>query len=146
MCDIFFSTSNQQGGEALEVVGVGVVEGVEVAAVDVEDGYHLIVPEEGDDYLAATFGAAGDVAGELLHVGHHDSAALFPSGTTYPTTVADMHTCQRSLERTEKKFSVFNSIESCPPEVEFVVEKGTDIGHLGDEVVLAVTKSGYLWQ
>ena len=68
----------EEGGDAVEVVGVGVVKGGEVAAVDVEHGGHSAgAVVHGHDNLAARERTAGDMARELLDVGHNDGLVAF---------------------------------------------------------------------
>ena len=127
--------------QPFKVVAVGVVEGGEAFAVDVEDGDNLPLMEEGDDNLAPRFGTAGDMAGELLHVGHDEGAFLRPGCPAHSATAGDMYAGQRPLKGTEQQLALHYTVEPCPPEVEGVVEQGGHIGHFGDEVALAGTKA-----
>ena len=61
------------------------------------------------------------MAGELLDVGHHDGAALFPCCAADAATVGDMHACYGALERAQQQLVVHDAVEACPPEAELVV-------------------------
>lgn len=132
-------------GQLFETEAVGVVEGVELSAVDVEDSPDgsLIVGaldclsgicEDWDDNLAAGLGAAGDVAGELLDVGHDDAALLLPGGTANTLAEGDIGASHRTLECGKNKLVAGDTIEACPPESEGVVKEGCGIGEQGSEV------------
>ena len=141
-------------GELLEVEAVGVVEGVEAVAVDVEDGpgacvigglrYFVIGglrgcvsgrgEEEGDYYLAAGLGAAGDVAGELLDVGDDDGASLLPGGAADAFAEGDVGAGDGALEGGEDELGAGDAVEARPPEAEGVVEEGGGVGEEGGEI------------
>lgn len=126
-------------GQLFETEAVGVVEGVELSAVDVEDspegsvilresGCVRVGQKQGDDNLAAGLGAAGDVAGELLDVGHDDATLLLPGGTANTLAEGDIGASHRTLECGKNKLVAGDTIEACPPESEGVVKEGCGIG------------------
>lgn len=126
-------------GQLFETEAVGVVEGVELSAVDVEDGpdgfFFLCMcwcvsvgDEQRDDHLAAGLGAAGDVAGELLDVGHDDATLLLPGGTANTLAEGNIGASHRTLECGKNKLVAGDTIEACPPESEGVVKEGCGIG------------------
>src|SRR5262249_21376325 len=59
-------------GHRLEPGAVGRLEPVEVRAVDVEHAKYGAIAQQGDDDLGIRGGIAGDVAGEGVHIGHHN--------------------------------------------------------------------------
>ena len=132
-------------GQLFETEAVGVVEGAELVAIDVEDGpdgfFFLCMcwcvsvgDEQGDNNLAAGLGAAGDVAGELLDVGHDDATLLLPGGTANTLAEGDIGASDRTLECGKNKLVAGDTIEACPPESEGVVKEGCGIGEERYEV------------
>ena len=132
-------------GQLFETEAVGVVEGVELSAVDVEDtpdGSLIVgaldclsgICEDWDDNLAAGLGAAGDVARELLDIGDDDGAGFFPGGATDTLAVRDVGAGDRTLEGGENEFVAGDAVEARPPESEGKVKERGGIGEQGSEV------------
>ena len=132
-------------GQLFETEAVGVVEGVELSAVDVEDtpdGSLIVgaldclsgICEDWDDNLAAGLGAAGDVARELLDIGDDDGAGFFPGGATDTLAVRDVGAGDRTLEGGENEFVAGDAVEARPPESEGEVKERGGIGEQGSEV------------
>jgi len=135
----------KDGGNLLEVETVGVVEGAELVAIDVEDGpdgfFFLCMcwcvsvgDEQRDDHLAAGLGTAGDMSGKLLYVGHDDAASLLPGGTANALAEGDIGASHRTLECGKNKLIAGDTIEACPRESEGVVKEGCGIGEERYEV------------
>ena len=151
--EVFFGAPEAAGGEVevafvgldgreecddfLEPAGVDVVEGGEVTAVDVEDGHYPTLLDDGHYYLAAAFGAAGDVAGELFHVGNDEGAVLFPCRAADAAAEGDVHASHGALEGTEKELGAADAVEAGPPEVERVVNHCSGIRHRRHSIGLA---------
>ena len=66
----------QHGHDFFEEMAVGMVEGVEFCAVDVEDGNDVFALLDGHDDFASRQRGAGDVAGELVDVGQLHTCTL----------------------------------------------------------------------
>ena len=96
---IFFDTLLQKLNGFFKVGGVRFVEGGETVAVDVEDGDDLIVLEDGHHDFAAGSGRAGDMAGKLFYIGHHERMPFFPCGAAHASPVRDARAGERPLER-----------------------------------------------
>lgn len=118
-------------GEEFEVVTVGVVEGVEVLAVDVEDSDYLVVVFDGDNDFGATGTTAGDMTWELVNIWHDDGLSLLPGGATDAFALAYAGASEWALEGSEYELVVENTIEACPPETKCLVEASCYVCHCG---------------
>ena len=97
----------QQAADGFEVVAIGVVEGGELAAVNVEDGKDGARGiEHGDDNLGTGKAAAGYMTGELLDIRDNDGVLLLPGGAANATAIADMHAGYGTLKGTEKELTI----------------------------------------
>ena len=137
-------------------MGIDGVEGVEVLAVDIEDGYDVVLrvrvygggmpgTENRDNDLAAGLAAAGDVAREFLYIGYHEGLPLLPGGTADTPAISDMGTGHGSLERAEDQFVTDDTVEARPPEMESLVQHGGGVGHAGNPVLFTVEDGGNLF-
>lgn len=118
-------------GEEFEVVAVGVVEGVEVLAVDVEDSDDFAVVLDGDNDFGATGTTAGDMAWELVNIWDYDGLSLLPGGATDTFALAYAGASEWTLEGSEYELVVEDTIEACPPETEGLVEASCYVCHCG---------------
>ena len=88
----FRGSDGEQAADFFQMAAVGVVEGGEFFAVDVEDGFHFSrLGEDGDDYLGARQAAAGDMPRKLLDIWDYEGLALLSDCATYATTIAYVH-------------------------------------------------------
>ena len=122
------------------------VEKCKVLAVNVEHRHHVALLLDGDHNFAARGRTTGYMAGELLHVRHHEGAAFFPGRPADTLAEGDVHASHRPLEGAEHQFVLHNTVEACPPEMESVVQQGGGVGHAGNGVLLAVEQGAHLFQ
>ena len=136
-----------QAADGFEVVAIGVVEGGELAAVNVEDGKDGARGiEHGDDNLGTGKAAASYVARELLDIGNDNGLLLLPGSATDSTAIANVHAGYGALKGTKKELAIADTIETGPEEVHLFMEGGTDVGHYGYHVGLTGYQGFYLLQ
>ena len=117
-------------------VAVGLVESVELVAVDVEHGDDGAVGVvDGDDDFAARGTGAGNVAWELVNIGDDLCLVFLPCGSAYAATFADAGTGEGTLEGTEHEgVGIGYAVKAYPPPAEGLVEHGGGVGHVCDGV------------
>ena len=94
-------TSSQQSYYLFQVRFVGLVEGAKVSTVNIEYSlYATILREHRDNDFRTREAATCNMSGKLFYIGNNDSLLLLPCCTTNASSIANMHTCHRTLEGT----------------------------------------------
>ena len=76
--------------------------------VSLKDGHYLMrFRKHRHDYLRTREATAGDMARELLHIGHDDGFPARPGSATNTTPEGNVHASYRALEWTEHQLGSF---------------------------------------
>lgn len=116
-------------GETLKGLLVYAVERLKALAVYVDYCRHLAVFEYWHNDLGTRARGACYVAGELLHVGHHEGSRLLPRRAAHASTLAYGVARHGTLEGAETQAVALNEIEPYPEIMgEGILEQGAEDG------------------
>jgi len=60
-----------------------------------------------------------------------------PAGSAHAFSFGNAHACRSALKRPQNQFIVFHQVKAHPKMTEILLQNGSDIGQVGNEVVFA---------
>jgi hypothetical protein len=133
-------TAGESRENALETVGIALVESSYSIAVDIEHGGQLALPIPYRNYnLGTRFRITGNVTGKLVDILDHDGPALRCGRSADPPSESDLQTAERSLVRPNPQKSALldYSIKPGPQMAKRVMNKRADGRHFGNRIIYA---------
>lgn len=132
-------------GNSLKAGLIVLVKGAELLAVDIDDGYHLVATDNGNDNLGVGPRRTCDVTGELMYVGHDERLCVGPRLTTDAAALGNAVAGHRTLERAELQLAIADEVEPHPEVIgQLLLEQGGDIGQRPYPIVNAVDQTPHL--
>src|SRR5690554_2061888 len=89
----------ENSADLLQIKTIYLIKSIKLITVDIQNCNNCTLAYHGHDDLRARKSTARDMARELIHVGNHDGAPLFPRGTTNALAVSYTGTSYRPLKR-----------------------------------------------
>lgn len=133
------------GSNLLQPLAVGHVEGIETVAVDVDHCHYPALAHDGNHNLGARERRAGNVAREVVHIGHDERCGHCPGCATHPLATSYRVASGRALKHIEFQHIAIYPVKSHPQVVrKRVVEHGGDIGQSAHRVVDPAYQAGDL--